>query len=87
MPGQPEQNTAKTASVPHVADLTRATQRRNVRNEQGTVVIKIVLVRRSNPVRGNIVRSFTVRDAQVSDVAARIEAALFAATPVGPGAP
>jgi hypothetical protein len=50
---------------------------RNVRDERGSVVVRIILARKGAPIRGNIVRSFTVADAKVSEVAEHIQRELF----------
>lgn len=63
---------------PRFARLPRS---RNVRDEKGTVLVKVVLAARSSPVRGNIVRSFSVSNTRVSEVAACIEESLFAGGP------
>jgi hypothetical protein len=48
-----------------------------VKDQRGSVVVKIMLTRGAAPIRGNIVRSFTVADAKVSEVADHIRRALF----------
>lgn len=53
----------------------RITQR-SARDDRGTVTIKIMLTVKSAPVRGNMVRNFTVPDARVSEVAEYIRRAL-----------
>lgn len=54
--------------------LRRAKRQRNTKDAAGTVRIQILLVAAGTArhKKGNIVRSFHVTDAKVSDVAARI---------------
>lgn len=57
--------------------LRRATGRRNVTDAPGTVQVKVMLVRDGRPVLGNIIRSFSVWEETVGEVAERVERALF----------
>lgn len=59
----------------------RAGTPRNTRDDRGTIKVMIVLQVRGaggfRPSRGNIVRTFTVANAKVSQVAQRLKEAVF----------
>lgn len=50
---------------------------KNVTDAKGSVLLKVTLVAGGKPIRGNIVRSFTIPDAKVSVVAEHVRRALF----------
>jgi len=59
--------------------LKRLTHRRNTKDEEGTVRVRIALVHpqyNSSHIKGNITRSFTVKEAKVSTVADAFETVL-----------
>jgi hypothetical protein len=63
-----------------VAAFKRARLRRNTKDERGTCRVQVVLLRGNAHKRGNITRSWHVREVRVGELAARLEECLFPTT-------